>query len=267
MADALLRLNDLGKDFGTTVALRSLTCAVFAGEIVGLLGPNGSGKTTTMKLLMGTLRPSRGSASFDDRAAAPGDGSRLAGTLDCTRDARRIKERIGFTPDEPAYYDFLTGRETITFALNVRGCPVEASWERLASLVGALGLEDSLDKVVGGYSHGTKKKLALVLALAHSPSLLLLDEPTNGLDPPTAARIRALLRDYARGGGAVVVSTHLLAMAETMCDRVLVLHEGALVAEGSAAQVKAQAEVAPDASLEEAFLRIVGSGGSAGSAG
>jgi ABC-2 type transport system ATP-binding protein len=252
MADALLRLNDLGKDFGSTVALRSLTCTVFSGEIVGLLGPNGSGKTTTMKLLMGTLRPSRGCASFEERAGDASD------SLDCTRDARRIKERIGFTPDEPAYYDFLTGRETLTFALNVRGRAFDASWERLGRLVGALDFEGALDEVVGGYSHGTKKKLALLLALAHSPSLLLLDEPTNGLDPPTAARIRALLREYAQGGGAVVVSTHLLAMAETMCDRVLVLHKGALVAEGTAAKVKAQAGVAPEASLEDAFLRIVG---------
>ncbi len=196
---------------------------------------------------------------FDDRAAvgaSAGAGARLP--LDCTRDARRIKERIGFTPDEPAYYDFLTGRETITFALNVRGCPLDASWERLGPLVDSLEFADSLDRVVGGYSHGTKKKLALLLALAHAPSLLLLDEPTNGLDPPTAARIRALLREYAGGGGAVVLSTHLLAMAETLCDRVLVLHRGSLVAEGSPAQVKLGAGAPPGASLEDAFLRIVG---------
>jgi ABC-2 type transport system ATP-binding protein len=110
---------------------------------------------------------------------------------------------------------------------------------------------------VGGYSHGTKKKLALLLALAHHPALLLLDEPTNGLDPPTAARIRTLLRDFARSGGAVVVSTHLLGMAETLCDRVLVLHRGSLIAEGAPAEVKALAGLPATASLEDAFLKLV----------
>jgi ABC-2 type transport system ATP-binding protein len=249
MPDALLRLAALGKDFGSTVALRSLTCEVRAGEVVGLLGPNGSGKTTTMKLLMGTLRPSRGSAEFDDPSAG--------GRLDCTRDARLIKERIGFTPDEPAFYDFLSGRETISFVLNVRGCPLAATWERLEPLVRTLDFADFLDLAVGGYSHGTKKKLALLLALAHAPVLLLLDEPTNGLDPPTAARIRTLLREYARAGRAVVLSTHLLGMAETLCDRVLVLHRGTLVAEGTTDEVKARARLPPGASLEDAFLRLV----------
>jgi ABC-2 type transport system ATP-binding protein len=249
MPAPLLRLALLGKNFGSTVALRSLTCEVRAGEVVGLLGPNGSGKTTTMKLLMGTLRPSRGSADFE----APDGGGRL----DCTRDARRIKEHIGFTPDEPAFYDFLSGRETISFVLNVRGRPLDETWRRLEPLVDALEFSEFLDLAVGGYSHGTKKKLALLLALAHHPSLLLLDEPTNGLDPPTAARIRTLLRDYARSGGAVVVSTHLLGMAEVLCDRVLVLHRGSLIAEGTPGEVKAQARLPPTASLEEAFLRLV----------
>jgi ABC-2 type transport system ATP-binding protein len=235
------------------VALRSLTCEVRTGEVVGLLGPNGSGKTTTMKLLMGTLRPSRGSAEFE---LPNGEGGR-GGRLDCTRDARRIKEHIGFTPDEPAFYDFLSGRETISFVLNVRGRPIDECWRRLEPLVQALEFSEFLDLAVGGYSHGTKKKLALLLALAHHPALLLLDEPTNGLDPPTAARIRTLLRDFARSGGAVVVSTHLLGMAETLCDRVLVLHRGSLIAEGTPAEVKTLARLPPTTSLEDAFLKLV----------
>jgi ABC-2 type transport system ATP-binding protein len=241
----LLRLDALGKDFGATVALRALTCEVRAGEVVGLLGPNGSGKTTTMKLLMGMLRPSRGSARFDD--------------LDCTHDARRVKERIGYTPEEPAFYDFLTGRETIGFVLDVRGLGArhEGAWARLGPLVEATDFGAQLDVATGGYSHGTKKKLALLLAMAHQPTLLLLDEPTNGLDPPTAVRVRAMLRDYATAGGAVVVSTHLLAMAEQLCDRVLVLHKGEMIADGTSSDVKARAGVGPDASLEDAFLELV----------
>jgi ABC-2 type transport system ATP-binding protein len=207
-ADLVLGLDGLGKDFGATVALEALSCRVERGEIVGLLGPNGAGKTTTMKLVLGMLRPSRGSATFMG--------------LDCTHDAHEVKRRLGYSPDEPVFYDFLNGKETIDFVLNVRGLP-----------------------------------LALLLALAHDPALLLLDEPTNGLDPPTAARVRALLRERADAGAAVVVSTHLLDMADQLCDRVLVVHHGRLIAEGTTEAVRVQAGVDAGASLEDAFLALV----------
>lgn len=245
----VLVLDHLGKDFGAQPALVELSCTVHPHEVVGLLGPNGAGKTTTMKLVLGLLRPSRGSATFH-----AGSGHGVA--LDCTRDARAVKERLGYSPDEPAFYDFLTGRETIDFVLNVRGPPAEVR-DRLPALIAALELESALDAPTASYSLGTKKKLALLLALAHEPPLLLLDEPTNGLDPPTAARVRALLRQRANDGAAVVVSTHLLEMADILCDRVLVLHRGRLVAEGSPAAVRAQAGVAEGASLESAFLELV----------
>ena len=240
---SVLVLDKLGKDFGSKAAVAELSCSVRSGEIIGLLGPNGAGKTTTMKLVMGLLRPSRGSAT-------------VLG-LDCTRDAREVKRRIGFSPDEPAFYDFLTGKETIEFVLNVRGEDRAAAWTRLEPLAFELGFRDSLDVAAGSYSHGTKKKLALLLALAHVPALLLLDEPTNGLDPPTAARVRALLRAEASRGAAVVVSTHLLEMADLICDRVLVIDHGRLVTEGTTAEVRARAGVAAEASLEEAFLALV----------
>jgi ABC-2 type transport system ATP-binding protein len=216
---------------------------VRGGEIVGLLGPNGSGKTTTMKLFMGMLRPSRGTAIFEG--------------LDCTTDARKVKERVGYMPDEPAFYDFLTGRETVDFVIQVRGLDPVATWEHLAPIVAQTDATDVLEASVGGYSHGMKKKLALLLALLHRPSLLLLDEPTNGLDPPTAARVRALLRGAADAGTAIIVSTHLLDMADVLCDRVLVLHRGAIIAQGTTAEVREHAGVGPDASLEDAFLKLV----------
>ncbi|MDB4946036.1 MAG: transporter ATP-binding protein [Labilithrix sp.] len=239
----MLVLDGLGKDFGGVAALQALSCHVRRGEIVGLLGPNGAGKTTTMKLVLGMLRPSRGSARFLG--------------LDCTRDAQEVKRGLGYSPDEPAFYDFLSGRETVEFVLNVRGLPPKAAWARLDPVVAQLDFTVALEQAVGGYSHGTKKKLALLLALAHEPALLLLDEPTNGLDPPTAARVRHLLRARADEGAAVVVSTHLLDMADLLCDRVLVVDRGILIAEGTTAAVRAQAGVAPDASLEQAFLALV----------
>ncbi|MBX3219667.1 MAG: ABC transporter ATP-binding protein [Labilithrix sp.] len=244
MSDPVLVLDRLGKDFGAATALAELSCAVAPSEVVGLLGPNGAGKTTTMKLVLGLLRPTRGASRVDG--------------LDCTTDARRVKERVGYCPDEPAFYDFLTGNETVDFVINVRGIDRTATVrEHLPRLVDALELADVLDAPTASYSHGTKKKLALLLALVHAPKLLLLDEPTNGLDPPTAARVRTLLRDYARTGAAVVVSTHLLDMADVLCDRVLVLHRGRLVAEGSPRSIRARAGVDEGASLEDAFIALV----------
>jgi ABC-2 type transport system ATP-binding protein len=241
--DDVLVLDGLGKDFGSTVALEALTCTVRRGEIVGLLGPNGAGKTTTMKLVLGMLRPTRGSARFMG--------------LDCTRDAHEVKRRLGYSPDEPVFYDFLNGKETIDFVLNVRGVPLAEAWTRVTPIVERLEFGESLEVAAGGFSHGTKKKLALLLALAHEPALLLLDEPTNGLDPPTAARVRALLRERADAGAAVVVSTHLLEMADLLCDRVLVVNHGRLIAEGTPDVVREQAGVAAGASLEDAFLALV----------
>lgn len=240
---AILRLEALGKDFGKTVAVDALSCEVHRGEIVGLLGPNGAGKTTTMKLLLGLLRPTRGRA--------------LVGNLDCTRDARAVKTIIGYSPDEPAFYDFLTGRETIDFVANVRGLERAAVWQRIEPLVAGLEFGEHLEAAVGGYSHGTKKKLALLIAFAHAPSVLLLDEPTNGLDPPSAAFAKARLRAFADSGTAIVVSTHLLEMADGLCHRVLVLDKGRVLADGTPAEVRARAGVSEDASLEEAFLRLV----------
>ena len=239
----LLRLEELGKQYGATVALQGLSCEVRAGEVVGLLGENGAGKTTTIKLLLGLLRPSRGRA--------------LVQNLDCTTDARRAKALLGYCADEPAFYDFLTGRETIDFVANVRGLSRDAVWGRLAPVVAGLQFAPLLDRAVGGYSHGSKKKLALLTAFAHEPAVLLLDEPTNGLDAPSAAFAKAHLCSLAASGTAVIVSTHLLDMADSLCDRILVLHQGRLFADGTPGEVRARAGLAPEATLEEAFLRLI----------
>lgn len=240
---SLLRLEGLGKDFGSVMALEELHCEVARGEIVGLLGPNGAGKTTTMKLVLGLLKPTRGRA--------------LVGDLDCTRDAHAVKSVLGYSPDEPAFYDFLTGRETVDFVTNVRGLDRAVVWKRLDELVSGLEIADELDAAVGGYSHGTKKKLALLVAFAHAPSLLLLDEPTNGLDPPSAAFAKARLRALSAEGTAIVISTHLLEMADGLCDRVLVLDKGRVLADGTPDEVRAKAGLTDAATLEEAFLRLV----------
>jgi ABC-2 type transport system ATP-binding protein len=244
MSDVRVELRSVRKVFGSTIALDGISCEVGPGEIVGLLGPNGAGKTTTLRILLGMIKPTSGNAKVDG--------------IDCTADSRSVKKRLGYTPDEPAFYDFLTGRETVDFVLRVRGLDPSALWPTLLPIAERLDFEEKLDAAVGGYSHGMKKKLAVLVALAHAPGVLLLDEPTNGLDPLAAAKVREILRERAKEGVAVLVSTHLLDMADRMCDRILVLHGGHLVAEGTPEAVRARAGVEGTASLEAAFLKLVG---------
>jgi ABC-2 type transport system ATP-binding protein len=240
----LLTLERLGKDFGTTAALKELSFSLYGGEVVCLLGPNGAGKTTTMRLMLGLLRPTRGRATAFD--------------LDCTADAERVKASLGYTQDEPVFYDFLTGRETLDFVLNVRKTERAPLTAWIDELVTALDFRTEMAATTGSYSLGMRKKLALLLAMAHRPRLLLLDEPTNGLDPPTAAAVRDILRKYAEGGGAVLVATHLLDMADRLADRILIMNHGALVTSGTGADIRAAAGAAPNAPLEDAFMRLVG---------
>jgi ABC-2 type transport system ATP-binding protein len=214
-----------------------------AGEIVGLLGPNGAGKTTTLKLLLGLLRPSIGKAT-------------VLG-FDCTRDSHEVKARAGFTHEEPQFYDFLTGRETLDFVINVRGLDPEAAWHSLQGAIAALEFEAQLGALTATYSHGTKKKLALLCAFVHRPAVLLLDEPANGLDPTTALRVREMLQDRARAGACVLVSTHLLDPAEALCHRLVVMHRGRKIADGTPLEIRRQASAPANANLEQAFVRLV----------
>jgi ABC-2 type transport system ATP-binding protein len=240
----LVSVVGVSKRFSGATALDALDLELRSGEVVGLLGPNGAGKTTTLKVLLGLLRPSAGRAS-------------ILG-YDCTRDSQRVKERCGFMPDEPQFYDFLTGRETLDFVISARGLPAEPAWRALDEIVQTLDFQPQLSALTASYSLGMKKKLSLLCALVHRPRVLLLDEPTNGLDPPTALHVRELLRREARAGAAVLLSTHLLDMADRMCDRMAVIHRGRKIAAGTGAEVRAQARVADSATLEEAFFALIG---------
>ena len=197
-----------------------------------------------MKLLLGLLRPSAGSAA-------------VLG-LDCSSQSREVKAIVGSTPDEPAFYDFLTGREVLDFTVEVRGLDRATAWPRIEADAAELDFTPQLDLLVGGYSLGMKKKLAVLCAVAHLPKVLLLDEPTNALDPGSAAKVRTLARRLASQGSAVLISTHLLPMAELLCDRVLLLREGKLLAEGTVADLRARAGLGAEGTLEDAFLALVG---------
>jgi ABC-2 type transport system ATP-binding protein len=240
--EAAVAVEGLKKRYGETEALVSLSFAVAPGEVVGLLGPNGAGKTTTLKILLGLLHPTAG------RAEVLG--------LDCTTHTHEVKERIGYCPDEPAFYDFLTGRETLDFVARVRGIEIGQAWAKLQPLVERLDFAPQLDSLTHSYSHGMKKKLALLCAFAHEPQVLLLDEPTNGLDPTVAHEVRLYLDERAHAGTAVLISTHLLDMADRLCPRMLVIDKGRLLASGSPSEVRRAAGVTPEATLEDAFLSL-----------
>ena len=244
MADGwVLEAEGLVKQFGSNLAVDGVSLRLAAGEIVGLLGPNGAGKTTTLKILLGMLRPTQG------RAAVLG--------LDCTTQAIAIKERVGYSPDEPSFYDFLTGRETLELVTQVRGGNAAETLQRLGPMLEVLELGPDLDRFVAGYSLGMKKKLALLVALAHAPKLLLLDEPTNGLDPPSAVKIRRHLRELSQSGVTVVLSTHLLEMADKLCTRVVLMDHGRVIFDGTPGSAREAATLGADASLEDAFLKLV----------
>lgn len=230
----------LCRRFGTHVALRDLDLALPPGEIFGLLGPNGAGKSTTLNILMGMLRPTAGRAE-------------ILG-MDCTLHTRDVMPLVGHLPEEPSLFENLTGRETLSFVLSMRGTDKAQSWQRAEKLSNRLGFSRELDLLVAGYSMGMRKKLALILALAHSPRVLLLDEPTNGLDPLVAREVRSLLFEERDRGVTVVLSTHLLDVAERTCDRLGVLVEGSLRALGTPREIITTANGAN--SLEEAFLAL-----------
>jgi ABC-2 type transport system ATP-binding protein len=234
----------LNKSFAGRLALDALDLTLYPGDIVGLLGPNGAGKTTTLKVLLGLLKPSAGTANVFG--------------YDCVVDHMQIKERVGFMADEPQFYDFLTGRETLDFVVDVRGLDHMAAWTALERTVDLLEMTPYLDAPVASYSLGTKKKLAMLCAFVHQPRVLLLDEPTNGLDPPATRRVRALLHGVASEGAAVLVCTHQLEMADRLCNKVIILNCGRSIASGTSAEIRAQAGVGRHASLEDAFFALVG---------
>jgi ABC-2 type transport system ATP-binding protein len=221
----IIRCEGLTKRYGTTLAVDGLDLSVAAGQVFGFLGPNGSGKTTTMRILLGLVRPSGGRAWVNERPLPDPDG--LA--------------RIGAIIEEPAFYGWMTGRRNLrTLALHGPPLPDPASLDRALERV---GLSAVADRKVKAYSQGMRQRLGLAAALLRDPALLLLDEPTNGMDPAGIRELRALLRSLAAGGTTVFLSSHLLAEVEQVCDRVAVVNGGRLVEEGKVAELAAARKV------------------------
>jgi ABC-2 type transport system ATP-binding protein len=236
----VIEFQDLGKRYGTFDAVKPLTLTVRRGEVFGFLGPNGAGKTTTIRMMMGILVPSAGRVLIDGK--------------DCHADAVEVKRSVGYLPDTPIFYDFLRGREILQFVAQMHGFGNAEAVERTGRMLAEFGLDEASEEFAVNYSLGMKKKLGLACALIHEPSVLILDEPINGLDPRSSRDVQERMLAEARRGTTIFVSTHLLDMAEKLCDRVGIIHRGALVATGTTDEVRTAA--AATGSLEEVFLKI-----------
>src|SRR5215831_13664940 len=230
----------LSKNYGDFEAIRDLNLTIEKGEVFGFLGPNGSGKTTTIRMMMGILVPTSGRVTIDG--------------LDCQRDRVELKRRIGYLPDAPIFYDYLRGREIIEFVGEMHGQPQSEAQKRASKLLADFALDDASEEFAVNYSTGMKKKLGLACALIHDPAVLILDEPTNGLDPRASRHVQDRIRVSAAQGKTIFLSTHLLDMAERLCGRVGIIDNGDLVAVGPLKDL--QDKLAPGGSLEEVFLKV-----------
>lgn len=245
-ADEVLTARGLVKRYGTFTAVAGVDLTVRAGEIFGLLGPNGAGKTTTVSMCTGLLRPSSGSVQVNG--------------LEMSSGSRAAKRLVGYVPDEPHLYEKLTGREFVQFMGEIYGVR-DSLRARVDELLAYFGLFEAADNLIGGYSHGMKQKVGLCAMLVHDPLLIVLDEPTVGLDPKAARLLKDTLQALAARGRAVMLCTHIMEIAEAVCDRVAILDAGKLIASGTMDDLRATVIGGANASLEEIFLRLTGDEG------
>jgi ABC-2 type transport system ATP-binding protein len=237
-----IRTEGLTKRFGSTMAVDRLDLLVRPGEIFGFLGPNGAGKTTTIRMLAGVLRPSAGRIE-------------VAG-VDLGAEGRRARALLAYIPDTPYLYEKLTGREFLHFIAGLFSVPPDVAERRIPELLLRLGLAASADDLVEGYSHGMRQKTLIGAALLHDPRVLLLDEPTVGLDPKSARLMQDIFRQLSRRGATVLLSTHILEIAERMCDRIAIINDGRIIAQGTVAELHVLAD--RSGSLEDVFLHLTG---------
>ena len=238
---SLVRVEQLTKRYGAFAAVDAISFDVRAGEIFGFLGPNGAGKTTTIKMLTGLVRPTSGTATICgfDIASRP-------------LDAKRI---IGYVPDEPNLYGKLTAYEFLRFVADMYGVDPLRSGSRIEELLDLFELGDAGANLIEGYSHGMKQKVALCAALLHDPEVYFLDEPTVGLDPKSARILKDIVRQATRAGNAVFMSTHIMEIAQSLCDRVAIIDRGRIAAVGTPADLSALQGLA---TLEDTFLHLTG---------
>jgi ABC-2 type transport system ATP-binding protein len=239
----VIRLKQLTKRYGRFTAVDGIDLTVPGGELFGFLGPNGAGKTTTFRMIAGILRPTSGTVEI--------------GGIDINDRPLEAKARLGFIPDRPFVYDKLTGAEFLRFAAALYGQQGPGVERRIDELLDLFELTRWKHELTETYSHGMRQKLIISGALVHRPEVIVVDEPMVGLDPRSARLLKDLFRQFVNRGGTVLMSTHTLEVAESMCDRIAIVHEGKIAASGTMADLQEQT-ASEDLGLEDLFLKLTG---------
>lgn len=239
----MLEVRNLTKSFGHVLAVDGISFAVAKGEVFGMLGTNGAGKTTTIKILSCLLKPTGGLALVDG--------------LDVTKEPLAVKRRIGYLPEMPNLFEKLTGREFMGMLGTLRGLEPELLAKRIDGYIRILDFSEFLDLEIGTYSKGMRQRVAFASSVLHEPPILILDEPTSGLDPRYSKMVKAWVRDYAAKGNTVLMSTHVTEIADSLCDRVAVVHRGKIAGLDTPSGLKKGLGAA---TLEDAFVMLVEGG-------
>ena len=234
----MLYIEHLTKAYGTKRAVDDLSLHIAPGEIYGFIGHNGAGKTTTLKAVCGILRQDAGSITV--------------GGISISKEPLAAKKIMAYIPDNPDLYDFLSGIKYLHFIADVYGIPADVRAERIRLYADRFGLTADLAQPISAYSHGMKQKLAIIAAWLHEPRLIVMDEPFVGLDPRAAHILKTMMREHCDKGGAIFFSTHVLDVAEKLCDKIAIIKNGRLIASGPMEEVKG------DHSLESVFLDLEG---------
>ena len=234
----MLQINHLIKTYGDKKAVDDLSLHIQPGEIYGFIGHNGAGKTTTIKSCCGILQFDSGEILIDGKSI--------------TKDPIGCKSVLAYIPDNPDLYEFMSGIQFLNFVADIFGVSATERQERIRRYADMLELTDDLAQPISAYSHGMKQKLAVISALIHTPKLIIMDEPFVGLDPKASHLLKQLMRQICDDGGAIFFSTHVLEVAEKLCDKVAIIKGGKLMRSGTMDEVKG------DTSLEEVFLELEG---------
>lgn len=237
----MIRLEHVNKTYNNAdvKAVSDLSLTVEDGEIVGFIGPNGAGKTTTIKMMTGILKPDNGTVMINE--------------FDMQRQPLDAKKVIGYIADSPDMFLRLTGLEFINFMADIYQIPAEGRKEKITSLIERFELEHALDKPMQSYSHGMRQKMMVTAALVHNPEVWILDEPLTGLDPKSAFELKKMMREHADAGNSVLFSTHVLEVAEKLCDKVIVITHGQALYYGTLDELKTRY---PGMDLERIFLEM-----------
>ena len=237
----MIETDNLRREYGGRVALHELTLRVAAGEILGFLGPNGAGKSTTVKILTGMIKPDSGNA-------------RVAG-YDVVKDALEVKRRIGYVPESAALYESLTAREYLELVASLYHLPAASTPARVEEMLSRFDLSHAIDQRLSEFSKGMKQKVLVASALMHRPEVLFLDEPLTGLDANAALVVKELMRGLAAQGRTIFFCSHVLEVVERICTRIVIIDQGRVIADGTAAAIAADTGAS---TLEQAFVTLTG---------